>query len=115
MPGNDSAPMRSYGCTFGCGNPYDYVVISVADSSVEMLCLPCYVRLAMDMVAAITEPEDPDVARKLAAIEMDMEETVPGPSAAPRGHNAPSGADDPAILEAYDSVITVDELPDEFR
>jgi hypothetical protein len=115
MSDSDVPNMRSYGCTFGCGNPYDYVIVSVADNSVEMLCVPCYVRLAADMIAAITEPSDPGVMEALRAIGMDNAETVPGPSGNPRGHNAPVGADDPAVFEAFNDVITVEDLPDEFR
>lgn len=115
MPGSDSSPMRSYGCTFGCGNPYDYVIVSVSDNDVQMLCLPCYVRLAADMIAAVTEPDNPAVMEALRAVAMDNVTQAPGPSGKPRGHNAPAGTDDPGIFEAFDSVVTVDDLPDEFR
>lgn len=115
MPDNDSVPMRSYGCTFGCGNPYDYIIVSVSDNSVEMLCIPCYVKLAADMVAAITEPRNPEVMEALRAVGRDNADTVPGPRGKPRGRNAPAGTDDPDILSAFDSVITTEDLPDEFR
>lgn len=106
---------RSYGCTFGCGNPYDYIVVSVADGSAEMLCLPCYVRLATDMVAAVTDPSDPKVREAMSALAEMPIQTVPGPSGKPRGHNAPATSDDIDDFEAFEDIITTDDLPDEFR
>lgn len=115
MPDSTGMPQRSYGCTFGCGNPYDYVIVSVADNTVELLCVPCYVRLAADMVNAITSPDDPKVVAALNAVARDTAERVPGPSGEPRGHNAPAGTEDPDILSAFESVITVEDLPDDFK
>jgi hypothetical protein len=115
MPGSSSMPERTYGCTFGCGNPYDYIIVSVVDNSTEMLCIPCYVRLAADMVAAITDPDNPEVAAALKAVGQDNAERVPGPTGKPRGHNAPVGAADDGILSAFEDVITTDDLPPEFR
>lgn len=108
-------PERSYGCTFGCGNPYDYIIVSAIDNTVEMLCIPCYIRLAADMVGAMTSPDDPEVMAALKAIGADNAETVPGPKGKPRGHNPPAGSTDPDFIETFDTFITVEELPDEFR
>jgi len=106
---------RSYGCSFGCGNPYDYIVISCADGSTEFLCLPDYVRLAMDMVAAVTEPDNPMV--QAAVLGAGQIEQVPHTHHKPkaRGKNAPVTMPDDDTIEEFDGVITVDELPDEFR
>lgn len=106
---------RSYGCSFGCGNPYDYIVISVADATTEFLCLPCYVRLAVDMVAAVTDTGDPKVREAMAAIGGIDIGSTPGPKGKPRGKNAPVGNADDAIFGAYDGTITVEDLPPEFR
>lgn len=115
MPSNSGMPERSYGCTFGCGNPYDYIIVSAVDNSVEMLCIPCYIKVAADMVAAITDTDNPDVMAALQSVAVDNAEAASGPKGKPRGHNAPSGFNDPDILEVFDSVITTEDLPDEFR
>lgn len=116
MSSIDAAPnTRSYGCSFGCGNPYDFIVISVRDGSAEFLCLPCYVRLATDMIAAVTEQDNPKVAEAVAAMNGDSEATVKGPSGKRGKRNAPTTNEDPDLLDAFDAVITEDELPPDFR
>jgi hypothetical protein len=112
---NPLALPRSYGCTWGCGNAYDYVVVSVADGTAEFLCLPCFLKLAEQIITAVTSPEGEETLRALA--EMAKLEPAPmtGDAVKPRGHNAPATAEDPDLLEAFDTVITVDELPDEFK
>lgn len=106
---------RSYGCSYGCGNPYDTIIINVRDGTTEFLCLPCFVRLASDVVAAMTEADNPDVQAAMAYAAGRPADLVPGPTGKRRGHNAPATADDPDLLAEFDSVITVDDLPDEFR
>lgn len=106
---------RSYGCTFGCGNPYDYVFISVRDGTTEFLCLPCFVRLAHDILSAVTEPDPEQVAQWLKAIS-PLDPTPVKGSAPKRGkHNAPATNLDPEIFSAYEDVITEDELPEDFK
>lgn len=114
-PTSDAQNQRSYGCSFGCGNPYDYIVISVRDGSTEFLCLPCYVRLATDMVAAVIDRQNPQVAAALNTINADSVTTVDGPSGKRGKHNAPVINEDPDLLDAFDAVITTDDLPDEFK
>lgn len=109
------SPARSYGCTFGCGNPYDFVLVTVEDGSTEFLCTPCFVSLAADMLKAMTEPDSPDVAQASAWAHDNPVNQAPGPAARRRGHNAPATTTDPSIMEAFESVMTVDELPEEFR
>lgn len=106
---------RSYGCTFGCGNPYDFVVITVEDSTTEFLCLPCFVRLAMDMVAAVTDSDDPKVKAALSEDVTPVVAKTANSMIKPRGKNAPVTADDDDLISEFQSVITVDELPEEFR
>lgn len=108
-------PERSYGCTFGCGNPYDYVFISVRDGTTEFLCLPCFVRLAHDMLATVTEPDPEQTAKWLQTISpLDNAPQRDG-GAKRRGHNAPATNLDPELFDAFDAVITEDELPEEFK
>lgn len=112
---NGDKPERSYGCSFGCGNPYDYVFVSVADGTTEFPCLPCFVKLAADIVAAVTSGEG---AEMMAAIqEMSTVQQVPhrGRKQRARGHEAPVNADDDGLIEAFDSRITEEELPDDFK
>jgi hypothetical protein len=111
----DAAPVRSYGCSFGCGNPYDYIVVSVADGTTEFLCMPCYVKLATEIIEAVTNPDSPTVQAALAEMGQVQQTAMNGQGPKRRGKNAPVDADDPDIIEAFDSVITVDELPEEFR
>jgi hypothetical protein len=107
--------IRSYGCSFGCGNPYDYVFVSVADGTTEFLCLPCFVRLASDLLAAVTEPDSKRV--RDAVKDMGNLDVTPMRGSKPRsrGKNAPADTEDPDLIMAFDSVITEDDLPDEFR
>lgn len=109
------SPARSYGCSWGCGNPYDYIFVSVQDGTTEFLCLPCFLKLAEQIITAVTAPEGQDVMAALAEAAKLESAPMIGGAPKPRGKNAPVDADDPDLFEAYDNVITVDELPDEFR
>lgn len=106
---------RSYGCTFGCGNPYDYVLVAVADGTTEFLCLPCYVKLATEMVEAVTNPNAPNVGKALSYSANLESAPMRSNGVKSRGKNAPATSDDDDLVEAYSGVITEDELPDEFR
>jgi len=112
---SDAPVERSYGCTFGCGNPYDYILVTVADGSTEFVCVPCFIRLAADMIEAITNPDNPEVAGKLAVVGLVPVDQAPGPKGKRRGRNAPATSDDPSVFAAFDSRIMPDELPEEFR
>ena len=106
---------RSYGCTYGCGNPYDVLLVSVADGTTEFLCLPCLVKLAADMVTGIINAESANVDAKVRKAGTVQQAPMDGNGARPRGHNAPVTTDDPDLFAAFDAVITADELPEQFR
>lgn len=106
---------RSYGCSMGCGNPYDYILVDISDGSTLFLCVPCYIKVASDMVTAMTSPEDPMVKAAVDAYALATGETVPGPAGKPYGRNAPAGMGADDMYAEYDSTVTVDELPEEFR
>jgi hypothetical protein len=91
------------------------VFISVADGTTEFLCLPCFVKLASDLVHAVTSPEAADVLAAVADTQGIEYAPVTRNTVRGRGHNAPATTDDPDLLDAFDSRITVEELPDEFR
>lgn len=105
----------SYGCQYGCGNPYHVILIQVQDNSSLFLCLPCFVRTADEIVKAITTGDAPGTETEQAELDAMRRDQVPGPRAKRGRHNAPSGTDDPDLVEAFDSRIYEDELPDEFR
>jgi hypothetical protein len=107
--------MRSYGCSFGCGNPYDYIIVQVVDGTTEFACLPCFVKLATDMVTAVTEGISPEAMAELRAMEAQGQAPMTSGSVRRRGKNAPADADDPDLVEAFDSRIMSDELSEEFK
>lgn len=112
----DNAPaQRSYGCEYGCGNPMDVLLYQFADGTTLALCIPCFIRTAMDIVTAMTQSPTQEVQDMLA--EMTTLDTVDTPTArARRGkHNAPTGANSESLIDAYDSYVTEDELGDEFK
>lgn len=115
MPAQQPIIERSYGCTFGCGNPYDYVFVSVRDGTTELLCTPCFVRLAGDIIQAITEPDPEQAARWLKTISPLDQAPMSGNGPRKRGKNAPATSDDPELFDAFDSVITAEELGEEFK
>lgn len=106
---------RSYGCSMGDGNAYDYILIDVQSSDTLFLCVPCYVRFAMEMVTAMTDPGNSQVAEALAKVGGQFREHAPGPKPRPGRRNAPVGTDEPAILDAFDATLDADDLSDEFR
>jgi hypothetical protein len=114
-PDTSSMPERSYGCTFGCGNPYDFILVTVSDGTTEFVCLPCFIKLATDMLSAVMEADNPNVQAAVQWASANGADSAPGPGGRSRGRNAPATADDPDVFAAYDGVISVDDLPDEFR
>lgn len=112
---NPPTAQRSYGCEFACGNPYDVILIQVSDGTTQFLCIPCFVKLASDVVSAMLDDNPTQVEEAMSAYRMATGEQPPGPTARPRGHNAPATNTDPDLFAAYDDVITMDELPEAFR
>lgn len=106
---------RSYGCSLGCGNAYDYVLVDVRSGETLFVCVPCYVKLAQDMLTAILESDDPTVQAAMELSQQIAANGVPGPKAKRGRRNAPADVDDPNVFEAFDSVVTANELPEEFR
>lgn len=110
-----NAPERSYGCSFADGNPYDYILVDAQAGEVLFLCVPCFIKQAVDMVAAFTEPGSPEAQAASMMQAHQGNGSVPGPAGRKRGHNAPANSDDADLFAAFDSVITADELGEEFR
>lgn len=60
-------------CSFGCGNTYQFVVVTIEDSTTQLMCVPCFIETAAQMVNAIVNPGDPrvqDAMAQYADIEM---------------------------------------------
>lgn len=103
---------RSYGCQFGCGNPFDVILFQVVDGSTLMLCTPCHIKLAIELVDAMTGDVSPEVEATRQELNA-MDQAPQTGSRARRGrHNAPVGTTSDDLIEAYDSAVTVDELDD---
>jgi hypothetical protein len=90
-------------------------MIDVMEGETLFACVPCFIKQAVDMVTAFTDPESPEAARAATMLGMAGGTQPPGPSGRKRGHNAPAASDDTGLFEQYDSVVTIDELPPEFR
>lgn len=108
-------PNRSYGCSLGCGNPYDFIVVTVQDGSTLFLCAPDFVKTGAEMLEAMTNPDSEFTQGRMA--ELDAVDTPPmdGPALPKRGHHAPVDTEDPDAIETFASYVLEDELPDEFR
>lgn len=106
---------RSYGCQYGCGNSMDVILTQILDNSTLILCIPCFVKTAIEIVDAMTGDISPDVEAQRQELNA-MEQAPMTGSRARRGrHNAPVGVDNEGLIEVYDTQITDDELSDEFR
>jgi len=103
---NGTVPERSYGCSWGCGNPYDYIIISVADGTTEFMCLVCYLKLAQDMIMAVLNPQDPAVKAAMADAAGIEKAPMTSGRVRKRGKNAPADIDDDDLISAFDSRIT---------
>lgn len=112
MTDDTTTERRSYGCSMGCGNPYDFIVVMVSDADTQLLCTPCFVRNAMDMVTAIMNPDDPEVVKRIA--EAGAPEQVPmnGRQTAKRGHEAPADSLDPDAIDKFEGYVLDDEVDD---
>lgn len=108
-------PERSYGCSLGCGNAYDFVVVLVQDGTTQFLCTPCFVRTAADMLEAMTNPDSAEVQRRMGeAGEVDVTPMTQD-FVMSRGHNAPAGVEDPDAIETFAGFVLEEELPDAMR
>jgi len=105
---SDGTHERSYGCTFGCGNPYDVIVTFVNDASTEMLCIPCYIKMASDMLTAMVKSDDSNVKAAMEWAARNLAPQVPGPAPKRGRKNAPATADSPDIFEAYDGIEEIE-------
>lgn len=106
---------RSYGCSFGDGNPYDYIMVDAQSGDTLFVCVPCFIRQAMDMATAFINSDDPNVRAIVEMMEQAQGEPVPGPAGRKRGHNAPAGEFGEELFDHYEDRVLPDELPPEFR
>jgi hypothetical protein len=110
----EDASQRSYGCSYACGNPYDFVVVTVSDGSTLFLCVPCFVHTAGEMLEAMINPDNSEVVRKLREAGVADGTPMEGGGVKRRGHNAPTDTEDPDAIETFEAFVLPDELPDDF-
>lgn len=110
---DNAQTQRSYGCEFACGNPYDVILIQVSDGTTQFLCIPCFIKLASDVVEAMTDGNSEYVQSAMSAYRATAGEPPPGPTGKARGHNAPATSSDPDLFAAYDDVVTLEEFVQE--
>ncbi len=115
MPDDAVEVVRSYGCSLGCGNPYDFVVVTVQGTDTMFLCTPCFVTTAGEMLEAMINPQNSEVIRKMAEAGDVPQIPMNGSGPRKRGHNAPAETEDPDAIERFESFVLEDELPDGFR
>lgn len=111
----ESTVQRSYGCSLGCGNPYDFVIVMVSGAETQFLCTPCFVQQAGQMLEAMINPDNPEIQRMLSEVDEVEQPPMNGVRKPRRGHEAPAELNDPDAIEAFDSYILEDELPDAFK
>lgn len=109
MSDNIEGTKRSYGCSYGCGNPYDFVVVPVADpTSTLCLCTPCMIRTSHDMVQGFISAQEEVDAR---IREMGTPEQVPmnGPGVKAGHGNAPVQAEEDDLFDEFEPLDLEDE------
>lgn len=75
-----------------------------------MLCVPCFVRTAADMLEAMVNPDDPEVQRRIAEAGTVEQPPMNGRQVAKRGHEAPVDSLDPDAIERFEGYVLSDEL-----
>lgn len=60
------APDRTYPCSYGCGNQIDVILTQVEDSTTLMLCMPCFILTAQQVLEAMVNPDNPDVKKRIS-------------------------------------------------
>lgn len=115
MDPGESAEQRSYGCSLGCGNPYDFIIVMVKGAETQFLCTPCFVQQAAQMLEAMINPDNPDIQKMMSEVDAVEQPPMTGVRKPRRGHEAPAQLEDPDAIEAFDGFVLDDELPDEFR
>lgn len=112
LPEN-AAPERSYGCSNGDGNPYDFIVVTVSDATTQFLCTPCFVQAAIVMVTAITEGQDPEVMEAVASAGVIDQVPMNEGRIRQRGKNAPAELENDLVIERFDNMVLENEFDDE--
>lgn len=109
------APPMSYGCQYGCGNPYHMILISVIDGSTLFLCMPHFVQTATDVISAMTNGLSPEAEAERQAMNAEQVAESADVTARRGKHNAPAGAEDPDLVAHFDGIVYEDELDERFR
>lgn len=109
------APPMSYGCQYGCGNPYHVILINVLGGDTLFLCMPHFVSTSVDIVDAMTKGVSPEVEAERQAMNAEAVDGGQHTRAKRGRHNAPSGEEDPDAVAAFDGIVYEDELDERFQ
>lgn len=111
----ESAPVRSYGCEYGCGNAYDIILLQPLDSTTMYLCFPHFFQTAADVYTAFIGEASDDVKEMMGELASLVTTDVSGSKPRRGRHNAPVGTDDPDAVAAFDGIVYEDELDERFQ
>lgn len=85
-----------HSCSYGCGRTYDVMVVQVVDGSTMFLCMPCFMSFAHQIMTAMVEETNADVAEVTQNATFDnvtyVDPNAPGYTV--RGHSDPTPEDD---------------------
>jgi hypothetical protein len=109
------APVRSYGCEYGCGNAYDIILLQPLDSTTMYLCFPHFFQTAADVYAAFIGDADDDIKEMMGELSSLVTTDVQGSKPRRGRHNAPVGTDNQDAIDAFDGVVYEDELDERFQ
>lgn len=59
-----------HACTWGCGRKYDVVFTQVIDASTLMLCMPCFMSFATNVMRAMVDGTSPEVLDVVAGANL---------------------------------------------
>lgn len=85
-----------HACAWGCGRMYDVLVTQAVDMSTTALCMPCFMSFAKNVMQAMVDASNPDVAEVVSSADLSdvvlvTESETPGGT---RGFSDPEPADD---------------------
>lgn len=106
------APERSYPCSYSCGNQIDVILTQFTDSTTLMLCMPCFLLTAQQVLEAMIDPESGEVKAKVSqAGTVDRATLGPAKSRA-RKSGTWIDPNDPDFIEPFSGFDTEDDGPE---
>lgn len=111
----DKAPVRSYGCEYGCGNAYDIILLQPLDSTTMYLCFPHFFQTAADVYKAFMSAASPELREMMEELSSLETSDVSGSKPRAGRHNAPIGTDNQDVIDHFDGIVYEDELDERFK